>query len=142
MNKPTSLILPPSYITSDDFIKKIKHFDNTYLIGIRKDAWLRAVMTNVSKNNIPNKDFYRFCKSIKGFYAHYNKKFFIKKEIVYDTLLYLEGMSDTPRAFFNEDFLESLCKKYNYYESPIILSDNFKRVEYLLLYDYVLTNGK
>ena len=130
-NKPPYLLLPPPYILSDDFINKIKSFHDISKIDSSTDLWFKVIIINQSRLMIQNQRLLKFCKSIRGLHRFLAAKYKQPGDL-YDELLYLEGLSNIPRALFNEDFFTSLRKKYNYDISPYIV---FNNDEYVLLYE-------
>ena len=145
---PTNLLLPPDYISSKKFTNKIikslnsnlDNLDDIDYKGYKEDIWFKAIRKNKLWYNLPSKNLPKFCKSVKGIFKddYYGKT----KEIAYskrleeelfEIALYLEGIPNLPKTFFEKDFCVDMVLKYNYRQSPAI-SHNSQW--YTLLTDY------
>ena len=127
------LLLPPDYIFSDEFIFSVSNIKRYKQIEFHHDVWFKAIVGNVLSFLIPYDQIFSFCKSIKGLYN--------SSMILYEELLYLEGLQNLPKIFLDANGLRTdLITKYNFQKSPYIMygeyDDEMTGKAYTLLYTY------
>ena len=127
------LLLPPNYIYSDEFIVEVSNVKRYKQIEFHPDIWFKAIVGNVLSFLIPHDQIFSFCKSIKGLCDN--------SMILYEELLYLEGLQNLSKIFLDERELRSnLVAKYNFQKSPYIMygeyDDEAMGKAYTLLYTY------
>ena len=127
-NKPPFLLLPPKHINSAKFLRNVSSVKQYKDIRFHNDVWFKAIVGNKLVLQMSERELPFFIRSIKGLRES-------NSEPLIEELLYLEGLSDFPKAFIDDNFTEVLERKYNFYESPFIRYNN---KDYILLYDYDL----
>ena len=64
-----------------------------------------------------------FCNSVKGLFLYYKPGFIPRHERkdVIPSLLFLEGITESPINFIEESFIDNLKTKYNYFRNDSII---------------------
>jgi hypothetical protein len=147
MIKPESLLLPPSFVYDLSFHQDLVCLDYlqypfpsgeyhlwfTVLSKVLRD---RICLTYIS---LPDDKKIRlvkdFCDNVKGLFSYYKPGFIPKHERrnIISSLLFLEGMAESPINFIEESFIDDLKTKYNYLRNDSIIINS---IFYIVLDTY------